>query len=154
MPDYTVYSINLNAYTTSATFLNSIGYGLLMSRKLIELASVPQQVPQNHLFDEVKFSETMRALKTPFKENMLEIGTETKFVRFDYESWNSIKMGFEQIACDLPFSKLILAYIQGYVILGAAPAPAMPWQDHWHQALLLHQSSSVVRLPPRAPRPY
>ena len=63
-----------------------------MSRKLIELASVPQQVPQNHLFDEVKFSETMRALKTPFKENMLEIGTETKFVRFDYESWNSIKM--------------------------------------------------------------
>ena len=95
-----------------------------MSRKLIELASVPQQEPQNHLFDEVKFSETMRALKTPFKENMLEIGTETKFVRFDYESWNSIKMGFEQIACDLPFSKLILAYIQGYVILGAAPASA------------------------------
>ena len=84
--------------TTSATFLNSIGYGLLMSRKLIELASVPQEVPQNHRFDEVKFSETMRALKTPFKENMLEIGTETKFVRFDYESWNSIKMGFEQIA--------------------------------------------------------
>jgi hypothetical protein len=95
-----------------------------MSRKLIELASVPQQVPQNHPFDEVKFSETLRALKTPFKENMLEIGTETKFVRFDYKKWNSIKMGFEQIACDLPFSKLILAYIQGYVILGAAPTPA------------------------------
>ena len=87
--------------TTSATFIDSIGYGLLMSRKLIELASVPQQVPQNHPFDEVKFSETLRALKTPFKENMLEIGTETKFVRFDYEKWNSIKMGFEQVACDL-----------------------------------------------------